>query len=272
MTLPIHTQPSYTKQTPLGEDQLERNEPPLPPRAIGLSLLEIYFTRIYNASLLFYKPLLFQDYLDGKLPDILLKAIFALSTLFLPPSNQGDHQCLSEHSELKVLSSYHSCGLPWAKSALREAMPLMVEEHSLMAAQALECLQLYWLGIGDTYAGNLCLGLAYNSCSLLGYNKKLTTDAEEPNISLEGELQRRCFWACWISTCIVAAPEPYITSAWKEAAKLPLPALINDTPFQYEVDANEQMSIDWCSDVISPQRPVSSPVAAALLVKIVGVW
>jgi hypothetical protein len=37
-------------------------------------------------------------------------------------------------------------------------MPLMVEEHSLMATQALECLQLYWLGVGDTYSGNLCLG------------------------------------------------------------------------------------------------------------------
>jgi hypothetical protein len=114
--------------------------------------------------------------------------------------------------------------------------------------------------------------LAYNSCSLLGYNKKFPTGAEEPDLSLEVELRRRCFWACWISTCIVAAPEPYITSAWKEAAKLPLPALINDTPFGYEVDANEQMNIDWCSDVITPQRPASSPVAAALLVKVVGVW
>jgi hypothetical protein len=34
----------------------------------------------------------------------------------------------------------------------------MVEERSLTAAQALECLQLYWIGVGDTYAGNLCLG------------------------------------------------------------------------------------------------------------------
>lgn len=59
------------------------DQPPLPSRAIGLSLLEVYFTRIYNASLLFYKPFLFQSYLDGKLPDILLKAIFALSTLYV---------------------------------------------------------------------------------------------------------------------------------------------------------------------------------------------
>lgn len=63
------------------------DQPPLPSRAIGLSLLEVYFARIYNASLLFYKPFLFRDYLDEKLPDVLLKSIFALSTLYVPSSS-----------------------------------------------------------------------------------------------------------------------------------------------------------------------------------------
>jgi hypothetical protein len=53
----------------------------LPPRAAGLSLLEVYFDRVYNASLLFFKPVLFQEYVEGKLPDYLLKAIFALASL-----------------------------------------------------------------------------------------------------------------------------------------------------------------------------------------------
>ncbi len=56
-------------------------QPPLPPTALGLSLLEIYFARIYNASLLFYKPLLFQQYLEGNIHDTLLRALFALATL-----------------------------------------------------------------------------------------------------------------------------------------------------------------------------------------------
>jgi hypothetical protein len=51
----------------------------LPSRAVGLSLLEIYFDRIYNASLLFFKPVLFQEYIEGKLPDYMLKGIFALA-------------------------------------------------------------------------------------------------------------------------------------------------------------------------------------------------
>ena len=53
----------------------------LPSRAVGLSLLEIYFDRIYNASLLFCKPVLFQEYIEEKLPDYLLKGLFALASL-----------------------------------------------------------------------------------------------------------------------------------------------------------------------------------------------
>ena len=66
-----------------------------------------------------------------------------------------------EGSELKVLSSYYHYGLPWAKSAQREAMMLAIEELSLMVTQALECLQLYWFGVGDAFSGNLCLGKPY---------------------------------------------------------------------------------------------------------------
>ncbi|KXJ85249.1 hypothetical protein Micbo1qcDRAFT_210150 [Microdochium bolleyi] len=53
----------------------------LPPRAIGLGLLDIYFERLYNAHLLFRKPPLFAAYLDGRLPPYLLKAIFAVATM-----------------------------------------------------------------------------------------------------------------------------------------------------------------------------------------------
>lgn len=59
------------------------DQPPLPPTALGLSLLEIYFSRVYNASLMFYKPVLFQQYLAGELHGALLKALFALATLYV---------------------------------------------------------------------------------------------------------------------------------------------------------------------------------------------
>lgn len=84
--------PSSRPNDNIGQMRTTRHEiypgsedPPLPPRAIGLALLEIYFSRVYNASLLFHKRIVFQEYLGGKLPDFLVKAIFALATLCVIP-------------------------------------------------------------------------------------------------------------------------------------------------------------------------------------------
>jgi hypothetical protein len=161
------------------ESTSDLEQPPLPPAALGLSLLEIYFARIYNASLLFHKPVLFQQYLEGRIHGALLRALFALATLYVTPYAMGKFSSITQltkfirflhprddepksaedgNTELKVLSVYHSCGLPWAKAALREAMPLAMESPSLMIVQALECIQLYWFGNGQPHSGNLCLG------------------------------------------------------------------------------------------------------------------
>lgn len=75
-----NTDPSIPSASP-DRGRLENAGSRLPSRAVGLSLLEIYFSRIYNASLLFFKPVLFQEYIEGKLPDHLLKGIFALASL-----------------------------------------------------------------------------------------------------------------------------------------------------------------------------------------------
>lgn len=68
----IETEPTQLS----GSDQ-----PPLPPTALGLSLLELYFTRVYNASLMFHKTVLFQQYLEQELHGALLRALLALATL-----------------------------------------------------------------------------------------------------------------------------------------------------------------------------------------------
>lgn len=64
------------------QDALTVGSAPLPPRAIGCGLLEIYYSRIYNAPLLFSKSILFQEYLEGRVSETLLKAIFALAALY----------------------------------------------------------------------------------------------------------------------------------------------------------------------------------------------
>lgn len=72
--------------------------------------------------------------------------------------DDGEESPQDRNLELKILSVYHSCGLPWAQASMREAMSLALESPSLMIVQALECVQLYWFGIGQPHSGNLCLG------------------------------------------------------------------------------------------------------------------
>ncbi|KAL2843188.1 hypothetical protein BJY01DRAFT_215993 [Aspergillus pseudoustus] len=251
----------------------DKDQPPLPPTALGLSLLELYFTRIYNAPLLFHKPVLFQQYLEQQLNGALLRALLALATLFLQPCDPDNEKDLTgEHTELKVLSIYHASGLPWARAALKEAMLAAVDSPSLMVIQALECLQHYWFGIGQPYPGNLCLALAYRACHLLGYNKKIPNGVVglDHDVSLESELARRCFWACWTSTCIVMEPEPYIKSSWQEVAMVPLPGVIRPTPSGYAIMLGEMMDETWNASVLTPAtKPGPAP---AILMKMVGVW
>ncbi|KAI2860810.1 transcriptional regulator family: Fungal Specific TF [Aspergillus niger] len=247
------------------------DQPPLPPTALGLSLLELYFTRIYNAPLLFHKSVLFQQYLEQKLHGALLRALLALATLFLQPcDSEHGKDLIGEHAELKVLSIYHSSGLPWAKAAEKEAIVAAVDSPSLMVIQALACLQHYWFGIGQPYRGNICLVLAYRACHLLGYtNNSNGVVGLDHDMSLESELARRCFWACWTSTCIVMEPEPYIKSSWQEVAMLPLPGEIRSTPSGYKIMLGETMDEKWTSRALTPAA--NSGSVPANLMKMVGV-
>ncbi|KAF5252862.1 hypothetical protein FANTH_2186 [Fusarium anthophilum] len=117
----------------------------LPPRAIGLALLDIYFERLYNATLLFNRTQLFESYLDGSIPPYLLRSIFALSSLFLrkprhQPPRLGTH---AVSPELAAFATYAGYGDAWAEAARREAW-LLTDRPTVQVVQALSCLNLYW--------------------------------------------------------------------------------------------------------------------------------
>lgn len=57
-----------------------------PSLEIGLLLMEVFFSRMYNANLLFHKSTLFQRYLEDDLPEYLLLSIFAHAALCVPAS------------------------------------------------------------------------------------------------------------------------------------------------------------------------------------------
>ncbi|KAI2820462.1 hypothetical protein CBS115989_3592 [Aspergillus niger] len=193
-----------------------------------------------------------------------------MSRFLQPFDSDNGKDLIGEHAELKVLSIYHSSGLPWAKAAEKEAIVAAADSPSLMVIQALECLQHYWFAIGQPYRGNLCLALAYRACHLLGYtNNSNGIVGLDHDMSLESELARRCFWACWTSTCIVMEPEPYIKSSWQEVAMLPLPGEIRSTPSGYKIMPGETMDENWTSRALTPAA--NSGSVPANLMKMVGV-
>ncbi|KEF54915.1 uncharacterized protein A1O9_09358 [Exophiala aquamarina CBS 119918] len=244
-------------------------ESSLPPLAAGLALLEIYFARIYNASLLFWKPKLFSEYVEGQVPSYLLKAIFGTAA-FLAPNHEEQHFGPTRFSELDALRVFHKRSLSWAKAASSEAMALAIPDPSLSVVQALEVLVPYWYGTGLSRCGDLSLALAYRCCCIMQYGGNRDGSAED--LSLEAELKRRCFWACWASMCIVASPEPYVRHSWSEIARVPLPASISNTTTGLHIKLTDYMDADWIASKIYGDHDREEPPVAAAMMKMVGVW
>jgi hypothetical protein len=68
-------------------------------------------------------------------------------------------------------------------------------------------------------------------------------------------------------------PEPYIESAWKEVAMLPLPCSISSTSSSCEVSFNQMMNEDWHSmPVRSSTSDSYNSTTVGLLIKMIGVW
>ncbi|KIW10056.1 hypothetical protein PV08_11832 [Exophiala spinifera] len=271
--IPSDSYPHQLRDAQNNRDNGQANHAPraedcaLPPFSAGLGLLEIYFSRVYNASLLFWKPLLFQQYVEGKIPAFLLRAIFAISALFVD-SNQRN---LEGYSELRALGAFRHLSLSWAQAAAREACSLATLDPSLEVIQTLECLTLYWFGTGQSKSGDLSLALAYRCCCVLGFNQ--SKSSEIPKASLDAELQRRCLWACWASMCIVAAPEPYLRCWWSEVAQVPLPARIDREGCVIKITQKQYLDANWVPHDIQGQEGVDHVLpTAAVLMKMVGVW
>ncbi|KAJ5116797.1 hypothetical protein N7456_001145 [Penicillium angulare] len=246
---------------------------PLPPVSLGLSLLEIYFTRVYNANLLFHKPLIFQSYLAGELNGSLLRAMLSLATIFLHPINSDDSEETSDtpgsQIELNILSPYQPYGIPWANAAWKEAMLSIRKEPTLVTIQTLVCLQLYWFCVGQPCRANICLALAYHCCHLAGYSKKKPEGTDNSDYKMESELGRRCFWASWASMCIVMEPEPYVQCAWEQAAMVPLPGCISSGGGFILI---EKMDENWHSSPVNPINDEKDFGVETCFIKMMGVW
>ncbi|KAH8688908.1 hypothetical protein GQ44DRAFT_734467 [Phaeosphaeriaceae sp. PMI808] len=245
----------------------------LPPLAIGLSLLEIYFERIYNASLLFHKPTLFREYMEDKLPSFLVRSIFALSSFgFLYETNKPHRRGMAP-AELSMLSSYHKNGRHWAQAAGQEVLTL-ADQPSLITSQTFLCLTFYWFADGQTDRATINLTLAYRACCILKYNQQSNSDfAPTSPLPMEHDLKRRCLWAAWATSSIASEPRSFATCAWSEVANVPLPRTSPDSGASLVSLVGQKMDEDWrCSTYKQTSREKDESPIWAEIMKIVGVW
>ncbi|SCV52023.1 uncharacterized protein FFB14_12369 [Fusarium fujikuroi] len=244
----------------------------LPPRAIGLALLDIYFERLYNATLLFNRTQLFESYLDGSLPPYLLRSIFALSSLFLrkprfQPPRLGSHAI---SPELAAFATYAVYGDAWAESARREAW-LLTDLPTVQVVQALSCLNLYWFATRDLGRARINAVMAYASATTFrSFNLPDNGTRTKDELQLI-ERKHGCFWACWSTMCISSFPEAYAKNAWEEACNVPLPVASDGFASEGSVAHRYCMNFEWNPEALNEEPNIPSSIMAEHM-RLMGVW
>lgn len=211
------------RTSPSAQDCSDDQDPAtveLPKTELGLLLLEVYFKRIYNSTLLFNKDALLQLYLQGALPGYLCRAIFAQAAIFMKPvaSQYGSRL------KLMPLPALYERSWCWARCASQEVLS-HADEPTLTRIQALQVLQLYYFSREEIQRASVHSTLAYRLNQLLGHDKLYDTDNGDQmqQDHYDRETRRRCFWGSWCTMHIGSIP---VDSARvvERVANLPLPA------------------------------------------------
>lgn len=243
----------------------------LPPTEVGLLLLEVYFKRIYNATLLFHKSLAFRLYMQNAIPRYLLCAIFAHAAIFL---KQVDSP-YKKYIRILPMQTLFENSWSWARSASQEALS-HADEPTIYRIQALQVLQLYYFSRGEIHRAIIHASLSYQLSQLLNYHG-LHEDAASPSTNrstqFDREMRRRCFWANWCSFCI-GGQQLESSKACERVAGLPLPAKFEDGGSEPKL--GQKMEHDW---KLSPESLANDEMARssscslmAELIKLVGIW
>lgn len=247
----------------------------LPSTEVGLLLMEVYFKRIYNSSLLFHKSIAFELYSRNLVPDYLLRAMFAHAAVFL---KQVDSPC-TKHIKIFPMHTLFEKSWSWARSASREVLSL-ADEPSLLRIQALQVLQLYYFSQGEIQRAIVHASLAYRLSQLLGFDRLHEdgpTLSMNPNARFEREMRRRCFWASWSTFCI-GSNHLDCSKACEKVTGLPLPGQFEKggTSQGLEIKVGQKMGVDW---KLSPESPPnyetggsSSSSLMAEMIKLLGIW
>jgi len=259
--------------TPTSEEAAAAN---LPSTEVGLLLLEVYFKRIYNATLLAHKTTGFQLYIQNELPGYFLRAAFAQAAVFLKEVESPYKQYIKI---LPVQTLFEKSWL-WARAASREVLS-HADEPTLYRIATLQVLQLYYFSQGEILRATIHASLAYQQCQLLGYDKfyedPTTASTSNHGMRIFCEMRRRCFWATWCTSCI-GNERLDSSKACESVIGLPLPAKFEKggsargtvmTPGG-KMDANWELSDRFSLDPETLNSDSCSLMAE--LVKLLGIW
>ncbi|KAF4335471.1 fungal transcriptional regulatory [Fusarium beomiforme] len=210
------------------------NREDLPPRAIGLALLDIYFERLYNATLLFHRTQLLE--LTGSFANLNIN-----------------------HHDWAVI--------PPLKNSQHFLHMLDMEAPGLKQRDA----SLYWFAIGDIDRARINTVMAYASAAPLRPLKWEVGIVEEKDEMLIKERNQGCFWACWATMCISSFPEAYAKNAWDEACDVPLPSDPTKHLSDRNLPSGCYMNREWKQESLDEEVSPHSSIMAEHM-KLMGVW
>lgn len=116
--------------------------------------------------------------------------------------------------------------------------------------------------------------MAYISSKLLTDKKIFSNAGDHEELSIESELERRCFWACWATVHMASESKPEAAYTCLDVVNLPLPGSILRTGTALEVKLTEKMDRTWTSVRIGNAWGYQDDMSLALadLMKMIGVW
>ncbi|KAH8704019.1 hypothetical protein BGW36DRAFT_423547 [Talaromyces proteolyticus] len=169
----------------------------LPEREIGLLLIEVYFSRVFSASLLYDHKAFVECYCAGTLPKHTLLSTFAVSSLFLRTSPA---ETCGKRSSIGELESVGKRGREWAQWA---SELVLAHSDTPTLAQVCSCdvLSLYWFALGETERSILHATVSQSSFYLLDRKAKLGntfSDFQSPRAISKDRVR----WACFVKSCI----------------------------------------------------------------------
>ncbi|KAF2482803.1 hypothetical protein BDY17DRAFT_299194 [Neohortaea acidophila] len=233
----------------------------IPDLSTQQALIDIYFSRTFNASVTFHQPTVLRQWRASQLPQIHLLSMCAMAASLLAPGCviQGREQLLGR------LEDAQKHARQWALWVGNQVLQL-VQQPNLVVVQACIVVATYWISQGDANRHSLFSAIATRTTRNM-LLAMVRGDMRSNTSATYAETMRRCFWAAWTMNCVVA--DHYIVGTAIDPVALSTPLPISEGSFRSETPQNQ-------GTLASPHRVNSHDSAplsiAAETIKLVAIW